>query len=314
MSQPASKETEHTISVRAGAKDLYRLIADVENWPLLFPPTIHVRIEERREDSERMRIWATANGEVKTWTSRRVLDPDGGRITFRQERSQPPVGQMGGTWVIEPSSGSTCLVRLLHDYRAVDDDPEKLRWIDEAVDRNSQTELAALRDNAELATGSAELLATFTDEVRVAGAGKDVFDFINEAGRWPERLPHVSRVDLREDTPGLQVLAMDTRAGDGSEHTTESVRVAFPDDTIVYKQLRMPPLMSLHTGIWRIVPDGDEVVASSTHTVAVNEANVPGVLGEGATVADARAFLRKALGGNSLATLEHAKRYAERAR
>ncbi len=44
---------------------------------------------------------------------------------------------MGGTWVIEELPDGGSLVRLLHDYRAVDDDPGGLAWIDEAVDRNS---------------------------------------------------------------------------------------------------------------------------------------------------------------------------------
>ena len=47
------------------------------NWPRIFPPTIHVDQVERDGTQERIRIWATANGEPKNWTSRRTLDPDG---------------------------------------------------------------------------------------------------------------------------------------------------------------------------------------------------------------------------------------------
>ncbi|WP_425586060.1 hypothetical protein [Streptomyces thioluteus] len=47
--------------------------------------------------------------------------------------------------MIEPLTAATSRVRLLHDYRAVDDDPAGLEWIDRAVDRNSGAELAALR-------------------------------------------------------------------------------------------------------------------------------------------------------------------------
>lgn len=309
-----SREVEHEITVRAPAGELYRFIADVENWPRLFPPTVHVECLERRDNSERIQIWATANGEAKTWTSRRVLDPAGHRIGFRQEKSQPPVGAMGGTWVIEPDSDGASRVRLLHDYRAVDDDPDHLAWIDGAVDRNSRSELGALKAGAELAANSAELLLSFTDSVDVRGTAKDVFDFINEAQLWTERLPHVSSVMLREDTPGLQLLAMDTKTKDGSVHTTESVRVAFPHHKIVYKQIKVPPLMTLHTGEWLISENGDGVTASSSHTVAINEANIAKILGEDATVADARSFIRDALGGNSMATLRHAKRYAEGAK
>ena len=60
---------------------------------------------------------------------------------------------MGGTWIIEPAGEGASRVRLLHDYRAVDDDPEGLAWIDQAVDRNSRSELAALKANVERVTG-----------------------------------------------------------------------------------------------------------------------------------------------------------------
>jgi len=33
---------------------------------------------------------------------------------------------MGGTWLIEAVSAGESHVRLLHDYRAIDDDPEGL--------------------------------------------------------------------------------------------------------------------------------------------------------------------------------------------
>ena len=324
MSQPVSREVEHEITVCAPAGELYRFIADVENWPRLFPPTVHVECLERRDNSERIQIWATANGEAKTWTSRRVLDPDRHRVGFRQEKSQPPVGAMGGTWIIEPDSQARgpqapdsqarTRVRLLHDYRAADDDPDDLAWIDSAVDRNSRAELGALKAGAELAANSASLLLSFTDTVDVHGTAKDVFDFINEAQLWTERLPHVSRVVLREDTPGLQFLAMDTKTKDGSVHTTESVRVTFPHRKIVYKQIKVPPLMTLHIGEWLISENGDGVTVSSSHEVAINEANITKILREGATVLDARSFIKNALSGNSMATLLQAKRYAEASR
>ena len=307
------REVEHEIAVDAPAEEVYRLIADPESWPRIFPPTVYVDRVETDGRSERIRIWATANGQAKNWASRRVLDPEGLRITFRQEVSTPPVAQMSGTWVLEPVTPSTCRVRLLHAYRAVGDDPAGLAWIDEAVDRNSRSELAALKANVELVTGAtgADLLLSFEDTVQVDGAAKDVYDFLNEAGLWRERLPHVARVELQEDSPGLQVLEMDTRTKDGSTHTTKSVRVCFPHQLIVYKQITLPALMTLHTGWWRLTEDGDGVTATAQHTVAINTANIARVLGPDAGVPEAKAFVRTALSTNSTATLGHAKRYAE---
>ncbi|MFF7648081.1 SRPBCC family protein [Streptomyces canus] len=305
------REVEHEISVAAPAETVYRFIAEVENWPRIFPPTIHVEQVERGEREERIQIWATANGEAKNWTSRRVLDPDALRITFRQEVSTHPVAAMGGTWIIEPVSATASRIRLLHDYRAVDDDPESLKWIDEAVDRNSRSELAALRTNVERVHAEAELTFSFEDSVDIAGAAKDVYDFIDEAQLWSERLPHVATVRLTEDTPGLQTLEMDTRAQDGSVHTTKSYRVTFPHHRIAYKQVTLPALMTLHTGYWTFTETATGVTASSQHTVTLNTENIARILGADATVADARAYVQNALSTNSRATLGHAKAHAE---
>ncbi|GAA2301366.1 aromatase/cyclase [Streptomyces kunmingensis] len=305
------REVEHGITVHAPATDVYRLLAEVENWPRLFPPNVHVEYLEREPGHERIRIWATANGEAKNWTSRRELDPEALRITFRQEVSAPPVAEMSGTWIVEPQGPDETRLRLLHTYRAVDDDPDGLTWIDQAVDRNSREELPGLKDGLEQATTEAELTLSFVDSVRVEGSAKDLYDFVNEADRWTERLPHVSEVRLTEDTPGLQVLRMDTKAVDGSTHTTESVRVCFPHQKIVYKQTTLPALMALHTGYWEFRDDDGGVTASSQHTVVLNADNITKVLGPDAGVPEARDFVRKALGANSRATLEHAKGYAE---
>ncbi|RLK53972.1 aromatase/cyclase [Actinokineospora cianjurensis] len=304
---------EHEISIGAPATTVYRLIAEVANWPRIFPPTIHVDHVSRGADEERIRIWATANGEAKSWTSHRVLDPGALRITFQQEVSSPPVAAMGGTWIVEPLSDRASLVRLLHRYRAVDDDPRSLQWIDEAVDRNSRTELASLKHNVELADGAAAITFSFEDTVEVHGRAEDVYDFVNDAGRWAERLPHVADVHLVEDTGGLQTLEMVTRANDGSTHTTKSYRVTFPHHRIAYKQVVLPALMVLHTGCWTFTDTERGVAASSQHTVVLNTDNIARVLGPDAGVADARDYVRAALSANSRVTLAHAKEYAEKA-
>ncbi|WP_406864152.1 aromatase/cyclase [Streptomyces sp. HUAS MG47] len=314
MSQQGLREVEHEITVAAPAAAVYRLIAEVENWPRIFPPTIYVDHVERGENEERIRIWATANETAKNWTSRRTLDAEALRITFRQEVPAPPVAAMGGTWIIEPVSPTESRVRLLHDYRAIDDDADSLAWIEQAVDRNSRSELAALKTNVERAHAAEEVTFSFEDTVQIDGSAKDVYDFIDEADRWQERLPHVASVRMEEPSPGLQVLEMDTRAKDGSTHTTKSYRVCLPVRTIAYKQVTLPALMSLHTGYWTFTENENGVAASSQHTVVLNTDNIARVLGPDATVADAREYVHNALSTNSRATLGHAKDYAEQKR
>lgn len=311
MTTQTTREVEHAITVAAPPAEVYRLLAEVENWPRLFPPSVYVTRLEHDGNEERIQIWATANGEAKNWISRRVLDPDALRITFWQEVSAPPVAQMSGTWIIEPHGEGTHL-RLLHSYRAIDDDPDGLAWIEKAVDDNSRAELPGLKAAVESAVRTADLTLSFTDTIEIAGAAGDVYDFVNEANLWTERLPHVATVQLTEDTPGVQVLRMDTRTKDGSTHTTESVRVCFPQHKIAYKQTTLPALIDLHTGYWEFHqnPDGT-TTASSQHTVIIKADRITDILGPDAGVPEARAFLREALGGNSRATLTHAKNHAE---
>jgi aromatase len=314
MAEQGAREVEHSIEIDAPADRVYGYIADAAHWPRMFPPSVHVERLEGDDRHEVIQIWATANGAAKTWRSRRDLDPAARRVRFRQVVSQPPVAAMGGTWIVEPLGGDRCRVRLRHDYRAVDDNPDGLAWIEQALDRNSTAELAALKANAERDAGGSPLLLSFDDAVRVAGRAKDVYDFLDRADLWQQRLPHVARVVLTEDPPGLQVLEMDTRTAQGTQHTTRSVRVCRPHRRIVYKQTVLPALLSLHTGEWSIEPDGDGLVVTSRHTVAIREEAVTEVLGAGADVARARAFLREALGGNSRATLNLAKEHAEQLR
>lgn len=312
MTVTSHREVRHEVTVDAPPARVYQLIARAEDWPRVFPPVVHVERIESTGDTERLRMWATGNGEPFGWVSRRVLDPAGGRVEFRQEVCSPPVAAMGGSWVVQALPAGGCLVRLVHDYRAVDDDPRALEFVAAAVERNSDAELAALKAAAEADPDqAARLLLSFDDSVLVDGAMSDVYDYLNEANRWAERLPHVDRISLSERTPGLQLMEMHTRIKDGSAHTTTSVRVCFPPDRIVYKQVGLPQPLTLHTGRWLLAREGGRVRATSHHTAMINLAHIRTMLGPGTTIARARAFIRDALGTNSLATLNHARAYAE---
>ncbi|MGV9564719.1 aromatase/cyclase [Streptomyces sp. NPDC003480] len=311
MSVTTPHRTLHSVAVAAPAEVVYGIVADVTKWPQYFAPNAHVEHLEKGEASERIKIWAFSNGEVKSWISRRTLDAAGLRVDFRQEVSAPPVAAMGGAWVVSPVDENSSLLELHHDFAAVEDDPAGVEWITSAVDRNSAAELDNIKELAESHRELDELVFSFEDTVEMAADGADVFDFLNRADLWPERLPHVARLDLTEDEPGVQLMAMDTSARDGSTHTTESVRVVFAPDRIVYKQTTVPGLMTAHTGSWTIRPVEGGVAVTSVHTVTLKPSAVEPILGAGKTVADARAYVHKALSTNSTNTLRLAKAHAE---
>ncbi|TYR64464.1 aromatase/cyclase [Streptomyces parvus] len=306
--RPTVHRSEHTLTVSAPAEDLYALVADVRRWPAVFEPTVHVCHLAREGRTERFEIWAEVNGEVAHWRSHRVLDPRRLYVSFRQEHSRPPVTSMSGGWLFRrPADGGTEIV-LRHRFTVADDDPAAVARVEEALDRNSARELGALA--ALTGTGHAvdDLVFSFTDTIPLRGSGGALgaYTFVERAERWADLLPHVARVDLTEPEPGVQWLEMDTVTADGSTHTTRSARICRAPEWIAYKQQRTPRLLSGHSGEWTFAQTADGPVATARHTVAIDPSGITEVLGPEATTSDARAYLRDALGRNSLATLRHA--------
>ncbi|MGV4988789.1 aromatase/cyclase [Streptomyces sp. NRAIS4] len=314
MSSGRVHRTRHSVEVDAQAGVVYGLISDAVRWPLFFPSNVHVEPLEFDGTHERLRMWATANGEVRSWISERLQDPQERRIEFHQTRPQSPVESMHGTWIVEARPGGTSLLTLLRDFTVVGDRADDVEWVERACDTNSRAELDNLKRLAERWTRLDDLVLSFEDSVRVKGPAELVYDFLYRAADWPELIPHVSRLDLTEHSPGVQTMSMDTLTADGSAHTTESVRICFPHaGRIVYKQTSTPALMEAHTGEWSVVPDETGVTVVSQHSVVLREEAVEQVLGAGADLAAARRYVRQALGRNSTATLELARKHAESA-
>lgn len=307
---PLTKVT-HRIDVVAPAQSVYAIVADVSRWPLYFPPT--VRAERLGTDGaeETIRIWAMANDELRTWRSRRTLRPEQHRIEFEQIEPRHPVAAMGGAWTVEDTPDG-CAVTLDHFYAAVDDDASSLQRMHRAVDTNSTAELAHLKQAAERGQDEYDLYVDFADSLTFSGSVRDAYDFIYDAAKWPERLPHVLGLQLREDDDGLQVMRMDTRAKDGSVHTTVSGRVCTPDTSIVYKQTTLPPALKAHNGAWLFAPAPDgAVTVTARHRVILDPDGIAALPSPPASLADARTAVRDSLGANSRATLALARDFIE---
>jgi len=296
----------HRRVVAAPPGDVYRVVADVTLWPVVFGPTVHVEHLERGERSERFRLWAVVGGAVHNWVSRRELDPRSRRITFRQERSNPPVTGMSGAWEFEELADGRTEVKLDHSFAVADPGAEAATA--SAVDRNSTEELAALSRILETGHALEEVIDSFADTVVLDITLDEAFAFIRRSDLWPKRLPHVARVELSEDADGVQDMEMDTVTSDGSAHTTRSIRVCEVPSSIAYKQLRPPAMLLGHSGRWTFRAAGRGVEVTAAHTVAIDPARARTVLGADSTLAQARAYLRESLGGNGRATLARAGR------
>jgi aromatase len=307
------RTTRHETVLGRPPEEVFELVADAGQWPQVFGPTVHAEVtDEGVEGGEQLlRIWATANGEVRNWSSRRTLDRAARHIAFRQVVTSPPVAAMRGEWHIEATPHGGSRVVLTHEFSAVDDDEQAADWIEQAVERNSTAELAALGRAVATGPGGESLRMSFSDSVQAGGSADDVFDFLARADQWPSRLPHVARLELTEDD-GVQRMEMDTRTPDGQVHTSRSVRVLMPQRrTIVYKQTAPPPGLAAHTGRWVVEPHEDGVRITSWHTVTLDLDEARRLLGADLTIDVARQRVRRVLGANSTTTLEHAKEHAE---
>lgn len=309
MTEPSTHEMTHALVVDAPPEALYELVADVRRWPVVFGPSVHVRVLERHPDRERFQLWAVVAGEVKNWVSRRTLDEQALRITFEQERSHPPIAAMSGAWTFRALSPGRTEVVLDHRF-SVTGGEEVLATITAAVDRNSEQELAALGRIAGLGHPVDEVIQTFSDTAELPCTAADAYDFVHRSDLWPERLPHVGRVVLSEPQPGVQDMEMDTVTADGGAHTTRSIRLCFEGERIVYKQLVPPGLLFGHSGEWEFTDGPNGALVTARHTVAVDPAAAGKLLGEHSTLADAQRYLRDALGGNGRATMAHAGEFA----
>ncbi|MEU9591462.1 aromatase/cyclase [Streptomyces sp. NPDC048219] len=295
--------TEHSLTIAAPADELYSVVADVTRWPAVFEPTVAVRHLERVGRTERFQLWAEVNGQVATWRSTRVLDADRGIIVFHQEHSAPPFDRMSGAWLFRASADGGTEVVLRHRFSVADS--EALEDAERALDANSTRELNALAGVVASGHPVNDVTFSFTDTVVLDRPVADAYAFIERAERWERVLPHVTRVVLDEPVRHVQHLEMDTTV-DGSRHTTRSVRICRAPGWIAYKQRVTPPLLAGHSGEWIFEPHPRGTLAVAHHTVTLRPEAIPGLLGPGASVADARAHVREALGRNSRATLSHA--------
>ncbi|MBB5783214.1 SRPBCC family protein [Nonomuraea jabiensis] len=264
-------------TVRAPATTVLRLLTDVAAWPRVFPSVVHAE----PIDGGSARVWWLRDDEI----AEAVVGYDGGTgsVRFQSDGLGPPIG---GTWTAEPLGEGESRLR-------------------------GEADLEPVRIAAEEETGQPEVHLEFADTVRIAGAASDVYDFLHRVEEWPRVVPHVAAASARPAGPHGRFIEIDNAGPGGPVRTTEAVRVGFPGRAIVEKHRLLPPLATLHVLRWTIEESGGSVAVTAAHTVVIRPSGVAAVLGEGTTVAGAREWIRKALGGNSVVVAERARAYAE---
>ena len=304
--------TEEKVVVRAPVDVVRGLVDDVAGWPQLHPTAIHAEVLETGGGTELVQHWALVDDHtVRTWQARRWHEDDGARVVFRHEPPAAPFAEMGGGFTFEPHEDGSTLVHMRHEFVLHREDEAFAAERLDAMRRGTGVYLDTLRYAAENRDELARTIISFEDPLFVAGSIEDCYTYLYEADKWPERIPHVKALTLEETVPNIQFFDMDTVSGDGAAHTTRSVRICLPHHKIVYKQIKTPPMLAAHTGHWEFEQTPEGVLSSARHTATIRPERTH-LLGEGTTVQDARNYLRRVLGANSLGNLRLAKEYAEK--
>jgi ribosome-associated toxin RatA of RatAB toxin-antitoxin module len=151
--------TEHCITVDAPVQIVYEVLADVEGYANLFPPTQSVTMLEQGPDYQIAKLVVEVSGKIQSWITRRDLDRERGIIRYRQLETAPLVEYMGGEWrCFTLGKGQTQLV-ITHDFapRKATDGLVLGQYTSEqveemlcgAVERNSVADLAAVKQESE---------------------------------------------------------------------------------------------------------------------------------------------------------------------
>ncbi|WP_052412428.1 aromatase/cyclase [Streptomyces mutabilis] len=301
----------HEVTVAAPAEAVHRLLADLDNWPWIFQPFVHVELLGTDGDFERIGMWTTTGDEVVHWVALRRVDDAGLRIDFRPESPAAPLETMRRTWVVEPLSERKCTVRLLHHYTLTGDDPAAREATARVIDTVAEGETAAVRAAAEMSSDAAELLLTVTDAVDIAAPEEAVYRTLYDVRAWPGILSHVARATPLQDADGLQLVEIDTVETSGGLLAMRTARVGRPPHTLAYKQLVLPPVGRSHHVRWHLAPAPGGTRVTSEQTVVIDREGIEGMLGRGKSTADATAFVRRELSAKARLLLDGVKEHLE---
>ncbi|GGV66854.1 hypothetical protein GCM10010277_74990 [Streptomyces longisporoflavus] len=339
MSGERVHRLRHSVEVAAPAGAVFALLADTARRPLYSPHVLHVEQLDFDGVRERLRVWESAGGRIRSSILVRVQHPHERRIEFVRLGHGTPVETMSGEWTVEEGAGGRSVVTVRHEFTVAGGRDDDAAGEGLVTGDNARAELESLRRIAESRAGLDDLVLSFEESVRVNGPGELLYDFLYRAADWPALLPHMPRLRLTESSPGVQILDYDVRLPDGPDaavRTEGSVRLCFPHaGRIVFKQTLPSAPVAAHTGEWSVLPDEYGVRVIAQHTVLLDEGAVQAALlasekaaararGKLAATAKpasgpaspsvlelARRRVRQAIGRTSLAILELAGQHAE---
>lgn len=242
-------------AVAAPARRVYELLTGLETWPRLFPWILHTESLERDGHDDIVRYWGITDQEtIRTWVSRRRLNPGALRMEFEQQGAVGEVARLGGSWSFGARPDGGTRVEAVHEFELAEDAPMGPGDMAAVFHGRTRAQLARLTECAE---GLAELdrrTLSFSGTLSVAADPAEVYRVLADPRRWPELVPGVVRARTEDKAPGVHFLESAERDADGELHTGRAARLLLPPHKVVFKSLTMSAGLAQHAGHWLVAP------------------------------------------------------------
>ena len=305
------RTAEHAAVVRAPADLVHGLLAATAGWPAVFPSFVHTRdLGPGPAGSRRVGMWTASDGAVHPWVALCTRHPAERRVDFRPEVLPPGLDDLVRSWLVEARTEHGSVVRLRHRYRPATTDADAVSELERQIESIATAEVGACVEAAEQRAGRPELLLVLRDRAAVRGPVGDAYAFLRDVKGWAAHVPHVAAVSVAGPDPDAGTAEVDVLGPRGVVRTRVA-RVCLAPDTVVQKQLLLPPLARLHRTVWSLRATATGTEVATEHQVLLAPEGIAAVLGAGAGVADAEAFVRQEVGGKGQALVEALRRVVE---
>ncbi|MHC5609976.1 MAG: SRPBCC family protein [Nostoc sp.] len=313
------KTTFHSITCHSPVEAVYQIICDTAKWPELFEACIRTEVLEKAEDYQLVRITALENGKEMTWDTHRTFLPDVNGVDFYLPKPMLLLTDMRGSWRVVPLDGGGSMLFVERSFAVKDNVTGLIEGVttpEEAVDfmmkfiqRNGSKEMSAIKSLVEGKNQQEDEFSVSFESNRVLlFPAADIYSLLADAANWPSLLPHCHAVEMLYDDGSNQEFIMEVGTAYGSERI-RSIRRCRPDVlTIEYFQPEPPPIMSRHSGRWRLnsVPGGTEIFIRHEFRIEPNACR--NLFGDG-DLASYKQRIQHALDKNSMTTIESCGRF-----
>ncbi|AFZ22400.1 oligoketide cyclase/lipid transport protein [Cylindrospermum stagnale PCC 7417] len=312
------KNTFHSIICHAPVEAVYQIISDTSQWPDLFETCVRTEVLEKGNDYQLVRITAQENGREMIWDTHRTFLPQINGVDFYLPVPMPLLTDMQGRWRVVPLDSGGSLLFVERSFVVKEDvtglvagvtTPEAaVDFMINFIERNGGSEMIAIKSIVEGKDQQEDELSLSFESSRVLPfPGADIYTLLADAANWSLLLPHCQAVDMLYDDGSNQEFIMEVKTAYGSERIRSIRRCRRDLLTIEYFQPEPPPVMSRHTGCWKLnsIPGGTAVFARHEFQIEPNACR--NLFGEG-DIAFYKQRLHHALEKNSLTTIEACER------